>query len=184
MIKTSASPSSPCLTPYHTAVVSADTATSSRANAARTAVPTSGNHRQWGHSTHAVHHSAGAAVRPGASGCARRARPGPRHPGHTALAACSRASCLARPVVVCCLSPGARPVRQTLEAQEPRRDRADQRLASGSGAAGAPGGAGRKGHALACAPAGAGWHRVDGRGRWKRPFEFPILILSSALAPA
>ena len=44
--------------------------------------------------------------------------------------------------------------------------RAGQRLASCSGAA--PGGAARKGHALARAPAGAGWHRVGGHGRWKR----------------
>jgi hypothetical protein len=54
-------------------------------------------------------------------------------------------------------------------------------LASGSPHAlvrlGAPGGAGRIGHALAHAPAGAGWHGVGGRGRWKRPFEFPILLI-------
>jgi hypothetical protein len=37
---------------------------------------------------------------------------------------------------------------------------------------GAPGGAGRTGHALACAPAGARGHRVGGHGRWKRPLNF------------
>jgi hypothetical protein len=54
------------------------------------------------------------------------------------------------------------------------------RLAACSGEAGALGGVGNKGHALARAPAGAGWHGVGGRGRWdkawwKRPCEFPML---------
>jgi len=50
------------------------------------------------------------------------------------------------------------------------------RLAAGSGVAGALGGVGSPGHVLVCAPVGAGWHGVDGHGRWKRPFEFLTLI--------
>ena len=97
-----------------------------------------------GHSTHAVRHSAGAAVIPGASGCARRARTGARHPGHTALVA---AACR-RPTGLASGSPPA-PVQR-----------------------GAPGGVGRKGHALTRAPAGAGWHGVGGRGRGKGRLNF------------
>jgi hypothetical protein len=44
----------------------------------------------------------------------------------------------------------------------PAADRADQRLASCSDVA--PGGTARKGHVLARAPAGAGWHRVEAGG--------------------
>src|SRR5262245_61607209 len=38
---------------------------------------------------------------------------------------------------------------------------------------GATDGAGRKGHPLARAPAGAGWHGMGRHGRWKRLFESP-----------
>ena len=37
------------------------------------------------------------------------------------------------------------------------------------------GGARGAGRRQAWAPAGAEWHGVGGRGRWKRPFDFPIL---------
>jgi uncharacterized protein len=43
-------------------------------------------------------------------------------------------------------------------------------------------GAGRAGRPQARASAGAGWQGVGGRGRWKRPFDFPIL-LSMRLTP-
>jgi hypothetical protein len=39
------------------------------------------------------------------------------------------------------------------------------------------GGARGAGRRQAQAPAGAEWHGVGGRGRWKRPFDFPILDL-------
>jgi len=41
------------------------------------------------------------------------------------------------------------------------------------------GGARGAGRRQARAPAGAEWHGVGGRGQWKRPFDFPILRVSS-----
>src|SRR5262245_49625317 len=49
------------------------------------------------------------------------------------------------------------------------------RLGGGLARGGGARGAGRR---QARAPAGAEGHGVGGRGRWKRPFDFPILILS------
>jgi hypothetical protein len=63
-------------------------------------------------------------------------------------------------------SPATRPVR-ALRRGAPRA-RPGGVLARVGGASGA-------GRRQARAPAGAEWHGVGGRGRWKRPFDFPIL---------
>ena len=43
------------------------------------------------------------------------------------------------------------------------------------------GGARGAGRRQAWAPAGAEWHGVGGRGRWKRPFDFPIPLCPGVL---
>ena len=63
-------------------------------------------------------------------------------------------------------SPATRPVRA--------RRRGAPRARPG-GVLARVGGARGAGRRQARAPAGAEWHGVGGRGRWKRPFDFPIL---------
>jgi hypothetical protein len=62
-----------------------------------------------------------------------------------------------------------------------RRTRSPARASHAPVRRGATDGAGRKGHTLARAPAGAGWHGMGGHRRWKRLFE-SLILHSSVLA--